>query len=47
MSLASQGGMDKVDGEILANNVLERAAALSYYLLIALVPAVLFVLWPA
>ena len=40
-------GMDKVKAEILANDVLERAAALSYYLLFALVPVVLFVLWPA
>jgi len=39
--------MDKVKAEILANDVLERAAALSSYLLLALVPVVLFVLWPA
>jgi len=39
--------MDNVKGEILANDVLERAAALSYYFLIALVPVVLFVLWRA
>jgi len=38
--------MDKVKGEILANEVLERAAALSYYLLFGLVPAMLFLLWP-
>src|SRR5262249_56031143 len=40
-------GMDKVKAEILANDMLERAAALSYYLLFALVAAGLFVLWPA
>ena len=40
-------GMDKVRAEIVANDLLERAAALSYYLLFALVPVVLFVLWPA
>jgi uncharacterized BrkB/YihY/UPF0761 family membrane protein len=39
--------MDNVQGEILANEVLERAAALSYYLLLGLVPALLFLLWPA
>lgn len=39
--------MDNVKAEILANDVLERAAALSYYLLFALVPVVLLVLWPA
>jgi len=39
--------MDNVKGEILANDVLERAAALSYYLLFGLVPAVLFLLWTA
>jgi len=39
--------MDNVKGEILANDVLERAAALSYYLLFGLVPAVLFLLLTA
>ena len=47
MSLAILRGMDKLKAEILANDVLERAAALSYYLLFALVPVVLLVLWPA
>jgi len=39
--------MDKVKSEILVNEVLEHAAALSYYLLFGLVPAMLFLLWPA
>ena len=39
--------MDNVKCEILANEVLERAAALSYYLLFGLVSAMLFFLWPA
>jgi uncharacterized BrkB/YihY/UPF0761 family membrane protein len=37
--------MSDLKREILVNDVLERAAALSYYLLFALVPAVLCVVW--
>ena len=39
--------MSDIKREILVNDVLERAAALSYYLLFALVPAVLCVVWLA
>jgi uncharacterized BrkB/YihY/UPF0761 family membrane protein len=39
--------MSDLKREILVNDVLERAAALSYYLLFALVPAVLCVVWLA
>ena len=39
--------MHNVKGEILANEVLERATAFSYYLLFGLVLAMLFLLWPA
>jgi uncharacterized BrkB/YihY/UPF0761 family membrane protein len=39
--------MDKVKSEILVYEVLEHAAALSYYLLFGLVPVMLFLLWPA
>jgi uncharacterized BrkB/YihY/UPF0761 family membrane protein len=39
--------MNDLKREILVNDVLERAAALSYYLLFALVPAVLCVVWLA
>ena len=45
--LRSCVGMDKVKGEILVNEALERAAALSYYLLFGLVPVMLFLLWRA
>jgi uncharacterized BrkB/YihY/UPF0761 family membrane protein len=37
--------MSDLKREILVNDVLERAAALSYYLLFALVPAILCVVW--
>ncbi len=37
--------MSDLKREILVNDVLERVAALSYYLLFALVPAVLCVVW--
>ena len=39
--------MSDLKREILVNDVLERAAALSYYLVFALVPAVLCVVWLA
>jgi uncharacterized BrkB/YihY/UPF0761 family membrane protein len=39
--------MSDLKREILVNDLLERAAALSYYLLFALVPAVLCVVWLA
>jgi uncharacterized BrkB/YihY/UPF0761 family membrane protein len=39
--------MSDLKREILVNDFLERAAALSYYLLFALVPAVLCVVWLA
>ena len=45
--LAIVGSMSDLKREILVNDVLERAAALSYYLLFALVPAVLCVVWLA
>jgi uncharacterized BrkB/YihY/UPF0761 family membrane protein len=37
--------MSDIKREILLNDVLERAAALSYYLLLALVPALLCAVW--
>jgi uncharacterized BrkB/YihY/UPF0761 family membrane protein len=37
--------MSDIRREILVNDVLERAAALSYYLLFALVPALLYAGW--
>ncbi len=37
--------MNDLKREILVNDVLERAAAMAYYLLFALVPALLFVVW--
>jgi uncharacterized BrkB/YihY/UPF0761 family membrane protein len=37
--------MSDIKREILVNDVLERAAALSYYLLFALVPALLWAVW--
>jgi uncharacterized BrkB/YihY/UPF0761 family membrane protein len=39
--------MENLRREALVNDVLERAATLSYYLLFALVPALLFLIWPA
>jgi uncharacterized BrkB/YihY/UPF0761 family membrane protein len=37
--------MSDINREILVNDILERAAALSYYLLFALVPALLCAVW--
>jgi uncharacterized BrkB/YihY/UPF0761 family membrane protein len=37
--------MSDLKREILVNDVLERVAALSYYLLFALLPALLLVVW--
>ncbi len=45
MPLALIEVMSGLKREILVNDVLERAAALAYYLLFALVPALLFVVW--
>jgi uncharacterized BrkB/YihY/UPF0761 family membrane protein len=39
--------MSELKREILVNDVLERAAALSYYLLFALLPALLCAVWLA
>ena len=39
--------MSDLKREILVNDVLERAAALSYYLLFALVPALFVIVWLA
>jgi uncharacterized BrkB/YihY/UPF0761 family membrane protein len=39
--------MNDLKREMLVNDVLERAAALSYYLLFALIPALLAAVWLA
>jgi uncharacterized BrkB/YihY/UPF0761 family membrane protein len=39
--------MSDLKREILVNDVLERAAALSYYLLFALIPALFVIVWLA
>jgi uncharacterized BrkB/YihY/UPF0761 family membrane protein len=39
--------MNDLKREMLVNNVLEGAAALSYYLLFALIPALLAAVWLA
>jgi uncharacterized BrkB/YihY/UPF0761 family membrane protein len=39
--------MDDLRKELRANEILERAAALFYYLLLALIPALLFAVWTA
>ena len=39
--------MDDLKREMWLNEMLERAAALSYYLLFALVPALIFAVWSA
>ena len=46
-SLATLDGMGDLRREIWLNEVQERAAALSYYLLFALVPALIFIVWSA
>jgi len=45
--LPFQEAMSDLKREILVNDVLERAAALSYYLLFALVPTLLCAVWLA
>ena len=44
-TFASPGTMDELKREMLVNHFLEHAAALSYYLLFALVPALLVAVW--
>ncbi len=45
MPLATIKVMSDFKREILVNDVLERAAALSYYLLFALIPALFVIVW--
>ena len=47
MAFATPTDMDDIKREIAVNEFLERAAALSYYLLFALIPALLAVVWRA
>ena len=44
-TFAPPGTMDELKREMLVNHFLEHAAALSYYLLFALVPALLVAVW--